>query len=727
MRLNFILATAHTHFFNTQTLYRYILLTPHQFSTLLQLQVGPYRIRMPEFTDSATPYHLMPIAAVLVSLGLLSLAALVYSTCFRQNNKNNNAPLDNNKNRTRFAITFCLCFIGYSYCLGRIDGSLLKQAHAQFDAHKLLGVTVEANTTAIAQAYRELAKVYHPSSKQANNETVFQQITWAYQALTDDTAKLNYQRHGHPQGPLLTPVLAMPRAPMWLFVWEASMRAYMIAAYALVGIVSFILFTSRSKPPLDDQGDNDDDDDDLTFEQNQVMDSDLQWYVDRLTPDLKHRDILLLALSTPSIVAWCTKDLRNIEKQRAQRLLVEPCKTKTDFELLLEDDQGWAEEEEDDDAAKKANEEKKKEQELLNRAMKKTTQLFEGLDEGVLGQQWVQETLATAKKWPPTDLGILANESFAYQGKEVAAREHPAVLRMTCMLTGRLNSVLLNTHPDLIKAGAAQRIDQTYFGASMQFRQRMSLLLEAILRLASTLKSSRLLTTALEAVAMFKIGCEHGQELWFKDAVQRQYGCQPEMSFADASITTEGENEMVAGDCSMLKFNVTRLHAENFLREKIESFQRQGIPPQVGLAQFREVWWFFLTCERLDGPTPSKTVDRSDPLFQQLSFPDDKIARFDEQDGMHYMLANLPVMYGNAAQKQIQIQARFRMPEVPGKYRFRVCLKGLDFLGADQSFDVEANVISPVDAGREPTKEPDSDEEEADVIADEQVEGKKDK
>ena len=77
---------------------------------------------------------------------------------------------------------------------------------------------------------------------------------------------------------------------------------------------------------------------------------------------------------------------------------------------------------------------------------------MEGIDDGVIGQKWVENTLAENGFWPPKDLGILEGAKFNYNGKKVSALEHPGLRRNICMLMGRLNSMLLNTHPELCKS-----------------------------------------------------------------------------------------------------------------------------------------------------------------------------------------------------------------------------------------------------------------------------------
>jgi hypothetical protein len=99
--------------------------------------------------------------------------------------------------------------------------------------------------------------------------------------------------------------------------------------------------------------------------------------------------------------------------------------------------------------AKAADEQKKKDQEQLNKATGKIKLLLEGIDEGVIGQKWVENILASKEAWPPKDLCFLKDEMFDYKGKKVSALDHPGLRRNICMIMGRINSLMLNTHPEL--------------------------------------------------------------------------------------------------------------------------------------------------------------------------------------------------------------------------------------------------------------------------------------
>ena len=129
--------------------------------------------------------------------------------------------------------------------------------------------------------------------------------------------------------------------------------------------------------------------------------------------------------------------------------------TKSDL-FSFDDDEGWADDDEDDEKAKlaaKTEEAKRKDREQLKNAVEKPKILIEGLDEGVLGQKWVENTLSEEGNWPPKNMAFLEGLKFEYEGKEVSPLDHPGLRRNMCMISGRLNSTQLNGHPQLCKFG----------------------------------------------------------------------------------------------------------------------------------------------------------------------------------------------------------------------------------------------------------------------------------
>merc|ERR1719361_1937666 len=71
---------------------------------------------------------------------------------------------------------------------------------ANFDPYEILGVDYNTPAKEIKKKYREMSLKYHPD-KPTGNEKLFMKLTKAYDALTDETAKYNWEHYGNPDGP----------------------------------------------------------------------------------------------------------------------------------------------------------------------------------------------------------------------------------------------------------------------------------------------------------------------------------------------------------------------------------------------------------------------------------------------------------------------------------------------------------------------------------------------
>lgn len=52
----------------------------------------------------------------------------------------------------------------------------------------------------IKKQYRKLSKIFHPD-KQGGDQAMFMKIAKAYEALTDDVSRENWEKYGNPDGP----------------------------------------------------------------------------------------------------------------------------------------------------------------------------------------------------------------------------------------------------------------------------------------------------------------------------------------------------------------------------------------------------------------------------------------------------------------------------------------------------------------------------------------------
>lgn len=71
-----------------------------------------------------------------------------------------------------------------------------------FDPYQVLGIEHTAIASEIKKAYRKLSLKYHPDKNIGNKlaEEMFMKIAKAYEALTDETSKENYEKYGNPDG-----------------------------------------------------------------------------------------------------------------------------------------------------------------------------------------------------------------------------------------------------------------------------------------------------------------------------------------------------------------------------------------------------------------------------------------------------------------------------------------------------------------------------------------------
>merc|ERR1719208_22880 len=103
--------------------------------------------------------------------------------------------------KTRQRIAFFFIFIGWIlfamiiYQISQFDYEM-----ANFDPYEILGVSLDADKKTIKSQYKKLSLIYHPD-KPTGNEKLFMKLRKAYNSLTDETARYNYEHYGNPDGP----------------------------------------------------------------------------------------------------------------------------------------------------------------------------------------------------------------------------------------------------------------------------------------------------------------------------------------------------------------------------------------------------------------------------------------------------------------------------------------------------------------------------------------------
>jgi len=135
--------------------------------------------------------------------------------------------------KLRGRIALFLIFIGWIffamiiYQISQFDYEM-----ANFDPYEILQVSTGAEKKTIKSQYKKLSLIYHPD-KPTGNEKLFMKLRKAYDALTDETAKYNWEHYGNPDGPQ-----AMQFGiglPAWIV--EEKNSVWVLGVYALIFMI----------------------------------------------------------------------------------------------------------------------------------------------------------------------------------------------------------------------------------------------------------------------------------------------------------------------------------------------------------------------------------------------------------------------------------------------------------------------------------------------------------
>jgi len=103
--------------------------------------------------------------------------------------------------KTRRKIGYALIVAGWAlFAMAVYQAAQFDYELANFDPYDILQVSYDASAKEIKKAYREKSLKYHPD-KPTGDEKTFMKLTMAYNALTDPTAKYNWEHYGNPNGP----------------------------------------------------------------------------------------------------------------------------------------------------------------------------------------------------------------------------------------------------------------------------------------------------------------------------------------------------------------------------------------------------------------------------------------------------------------------------------------------------------------------------------------------
>ncbi|KIH54076.1 DnaJ domain protein, partial [Ancylostoma duodenale] len=102
--------------------------------------------------------------------------------------------------RTKTILTVVLLIIAWI-----VFGLIVKKVteievtYEEYNPYQILGLDQGADTAAVRKAYRELSKKMHPD--RGGDAQMFDKIAKAYQALTDEESRENWEKYGNPDGP----------------------------------------------------------------------------------------------------------------------------------------------------------------------------------------------------------------------------------------------------------------------------------------------------------------------------------------------------------------------------------------------------------------------------------------------------------------------------------------------------------------------------------------------
>jgi len=115
-----------------------------------------------------------------------------------------------------------------------------------FDPYSILEIDHGSDSKVIKKAYRNLSLKFHPDKNPGDRvaEAKFMMVAKAYEALTDETAKENFEKYGNPDGKQSLEVsIGLPS-----FLLEGSNRNLVLMAYLIimVGVIPFAVWTYYS-------------------------------------------------------------------------------------------------------------------------------------------------------------------------------------------------------------------------------------------------------------------------------------------------------------------------------------------------------------------------------------------------------------------------------------------------------------------------------------------------
>lgn len=237
-------------------------------------------------------------------------------------------------------LSLVLVTIAYAFTVARVEGGFQRAAYKAFNPYALLSLSPPAHpddppipAAVIQDAFKAAIQLLKASNA---DEAQMENVKLAYQALQDERGMRNYQRFGHPNGPLEVPAFCL-RIPIWLLYpsgpWSAVVYLLYVGAVLLLLYLTVGWYRDRQEREKSNQRTTQEKDEAaaaLLDATNSVAQGDLDFIGNTLNPTSDHMDILYAVCAAPETLQWALKDLDRIQQLKEDRLRQDNKASETD-------------------------------------------------------------------------------------------------------------------------------------------------------------------------------------------------------------------------------------------------------------------------------------------------------------------------------------------------------------------------------------------------------------